>query len=119
MEGLIMTFKGKVYKIGIPGSKVSVIANIKENDSWMNAGGCRMPEENLLDWMAAELNEGDEIELEIADIDEASEPLSEENFHGMMKKYSEKIDAEGPDWEGKLEEFYRLEKVLEEEGWME
>ena len=57
------------------------------------------------------LREGIEFEVEVAEFDKASEPLSETNQPIIDPDYPREED---PDW--KLKHFRKLEKILKEEG---
>ena len=73
--------------------------------------GCLMH----LVWDGGMLEVGDVIEVEVAEFDEASAPVWEEKHCCPTRTASN--DTDNPkEWEHKLDLYYRLKKVLEDEN---
>lgn len=131
MKGLIVRSKiaGReelIQKVAVPDSYVSSMIEITQYEKahW-NVGGTKMPEEILLTWNYGDLRVGDEIEIEVADIDEADpyiykDTLSfqERNQRIRMMESSKKKD-DVLIWQRKLERYYRLKAILEKENLIE
>ena len=58
---------------------------------------------------------GDVIEVEVAEFDEASTPVSEEKHSSLIEKMSERVE----DYSKDLELYYQLKKILEDENLIE
>lgn len=116
MKGLVIKFGGMACKAGIPDNGVSLIVNVTQWDgAFWTVGGFKMPEDVHLTWNGGTLKVGDIIEIEFAEFDEASTPAVEEKHSCISDKSL--IDTGSPDiWKRKLETYYRLKKVLEEEN---
>ena len=97
MIGLIVKYMDKIYKVGTPG----------EGEFILEAGGMQHGFVGIF----RNLREGIEFEVEVAEFDKASEPLSETNQPIIDPDYPREED---PDW--KLKHFRKLEKILKEEG---
>ena len=118
MKGLIVKSKiaerEELQKAAVPGSCASVLVGIIQNEgAFWHVGGCIMPEEIYLRWNNGDLSVGDEIEIEVADIDEATPYQREDTFTCMMESSEEKDDESV--WQRKLERYYRLKAILEKE----
>ena len=116
MKGLLVKNKDKVSKAGIPQNGVGLIANITWHSgaSW-SVGGLRVSDEMHLVWDGGLLEVGDVIEVEVAEFDEASATVWEEKHCCPTRAASD--DTDNPkEWEHKLDLYYRLKKVLEDEN---
>ena len=101
MIGLIVKYMDKIYKVGTPGEGVTLSSCIVRKEFILEAGGMQH----------GFVREGIEFEVEVAEFDKASEPLSETNQPIIDPDYPREED---PDW--KLKHFRKLEKILKEEG---
>lgn len=61
---------------------------------------------------------GDVIELEVAEFENASTPVAEEKHSCLIMEKSENID-DSKEMEYKLNLYYRLKKILEDENLIE
>ena len=97
MKGLIVKSKDKTCKAGIPQCGVGIVANITWHSglTW-TLSGLKMPEE----------------------FDEASTPVAEDKHCCLMEEQSDSVD-ESKDLEHKLNLYYRLKKILEDENLIE
>ena len=119
MKGLIVKSKDKTCKAGIPQCGVGIVANITWHSglTW-TLSGLKMPEEIHLVWNGGMLDIGDVEEVEIAEFDEASTPVAEDKHCCLMEEQSDSVD-ESKDLEHKLNLYYRLKKILEDENLIE
>ena len=119
MKGLIVKSKDKTCKAGIPQCGVGIVANITWHSglTW-TLSGLKMPEEIHLVWNGGMLEIGDVVEVEIAEFDEASTPVAEDKHCCLMEEQSDSVD-ESKDLEHKLNLYYRLKKILEDENLIE
>lgn len=114
MKGLIIKKGRDVFKAGIPDNGVSFMANILQHDSaFWTLGGVKIPEEIHITWNGGMLNVGDKIEVEFAEFDEITPPIGEESHQDMLKQMHRSHNDNR--WNYKLEIYYRLKKILEEE----
>ena len=111
--------KDKTCKAGIPQCGVGIVANITWHSglTW-TLSGLKMPEEIHLVWNGGMLDIGDVVEVEIAEFDEASTPVAEDKHCCLMEEQSDSVD-ESKDLEHKLNLYYRLKKILEDENLIE
>ena len=107
MIGLIVKYMDKIYKVGTPGEGVTLSSCIVRKEFILEAGGMQHGFVGIF----RKLREGIEFEVEVAEFDKASEPLSETNQPIIDPDYPREED---PDW--KLKHFRKLEKILKEEG---
>ena len=107
MIGLIVKYMDKIYKVGTPGEGVTLSSCIVRKEFILEAGGMQHGFVGIF----RNLREGIEFEVEVAEFDTASEPLSETNQPIIDPDYPREED---PDW--KLKHFRKLEKILKEEG---
>lgn len=116
MKGLVVKFKNKICKAGIPQCGVGLVANITWHSGvFWSLSGLRMPEEMHLVWDGGMLEIGDVIEVEVAEFEEASMLVAEEKHACLIENKSENVD-DSKDLEHKLNLYYRLKKVLEDEN---
>lgn len=73
-----------------------------------------MPEGKSLSWNGGRMNVSDSISLQFTDVDEPSQPLSQEFIADCMKKATTEGDDDR-EWNFKLERYYRLKAFLEAE----
>lgn len=107
MMGVIIKYMDKIYKVGIPGEGVTLSSCIVRNEFILEAGGIS----NSYIGVYKNLKGSIEFEVEVAEFNEASEPLSDTNRPIIDPDYPLKEDS---DW--KLKHFRKLENILKEEG---
>ena len=107
MKGLVVKYGEKTYKVGLPDGGVTLSSCIMQNKFTLEAGGSGHAYASVF----LKLREDIEVEVEVAEFDKASEPLSETNQPIIDPDYPHEED---PDW--KLKHFRKLEKILKEEG---
>lgn len=111
MLGLIVKHLGRTYKIGSLREQVSVIALINMHYFCIE-GGCSDP----FICSFQKLREGLEFEVEVAEFDDPSDPISEKNqIIEIDPEYRQM--ASDPDFglDYKLEMFRRLESILKKD----
>lgn len=123
MKGLIIKQGDEICKAYIPHSGVSLLASITRYNgvSW-SIGGLRMPEKIHVTWNGGMLKVGDEIEVEFVEFNEADEttpPAAEESHSSLMETVLAHVDDNPEIWNRKLETYYRLKKILEDENVIE
>ena len=101
MKGLLVKSKDKISKAGIPQNGIGLVGNI----TWHSGAS----------WDGGLLEVGDVIEVEVAEFDEASAPVWEEKHCCPTRTASNNTDNP-KEWEHKLDLYYRLKKVLEDEN---
>ena len=116
MKGIIVKYKDIVCKAGIPHCGTLFTADITwHSGAYWSVGGLKMPEEVHFIWNGSILEVGDVIEVEVAEFDEASTPVSEEKHSSLIEKMSERVEYYSKD----LELYYQLKKMLEDENLIE
>lgn len=70
-----------------------------------------------MEWWKLEV--GDEIEIEFAEFNQAGLPVVEESHQSILEKASVMVDDNGDVWKRKLDTYYRLKKILEDENLIE
>jgi hypothetical protein len=120
MKGFIIKRGNNVYKAGIPNYGVGLMVNIIRNDGvFLSVGGVKMPGEIHVTWNGGMLKVGDEIEVEFAEFDEATPPVAEESHKSLLEAASVHVDDGSEIWNRKLDTYYRLKKILEDENIIE
>lgn len=125
MKGIIIKHLGREVKVGAQDSQVLAIAHIMHNDS--TDDGIFHLQVSVLDGdnfvhsyqIAAE---GLDVEIEMADIEDVSAPITEEN-HRETCQTDPKCARIFEEWQSdefrlqqKLERFRKLETILRQEG---
>ncbi len=120
MKGFIIKRGNNVYKAGIPNYGVGLMVNIIRNDGvFLSVGGIKMPGEIHVTWNGGMLKVGDEIEVEFAEFDEATPPVAEESHKSLLETALSHVDDSLEQWNRKLDTYYRLKKILEDENIIE
>ena len=120
MKGLIIKWRNTTCKVGIPDCGVGLMVNITRFDgAFWCVGGVKLPEEIHMTWNGGKLEVGDEIEIEFAEFDQAGPPVVEESHQSILEKASVMVDDNGDVWKRKLDTYYRLKKILEDENLIE
>ncbi len=108
MKGLIVSFNGKSCKAGNPDFGISLHADITPyNLSW-SVAGLKFPEEESWIWNGGDLKLGDELVVEFAEFEEASEPVARIGKEGF--RHSDLTEEET--WQRKLDTYNRLKDIL-------
>lgn len=128
MKGMIIKSKieGKceLLKVAIPNGVVN--AHVEMN--WCNdspnwgVGGLKIPEEVHISWKGGRLQPGDEIYVEFADIEQPDSFIYQESHSSLKERMvmvSNNNDKDEEIWQRKLERYYRLKAILEDEGLIE
>ena len=120
MKGIIVKWRDAVWKAGIPNGGVSlmIMQHGYDGGSW-NIGGLKMPEGIHVTWNGGMLEVGDEIEVEFAEFDEATPPVAEESHKSLLEAALSYVDDNPEQWNYKLDTYYRLKKILEDENIIE
>jgi hypothetical protein len=113
MTGFLIQHMGREYRIGVPDSEVSVICTLlaSRNEFIVEGGSLDHPFISSFQTIKDDL----EITIEIAEFDQASEPISEKNPGIVDPDYAKKMDSFS-EWDWKLEQFYKIEAILKSEG---
>ena len=119
MKGIIVKSrvagKDDITKVAIPNGVATAALTISRNDEvvW-GIGAMTMSEGKSLSWNGGRMNVGDSISLKFTDVDEPSQPLSQEFIADCMKKATTEGD-DTKEWDFKLERYHRLKAFLEAE----
>lgn len=120
MKGLIVKRGDDIYKVGIPDCGVGLMVNVSRyGGAFWGVGGLRMPGEMHVTWNGGMLQVGDEIEVEFAEFDEATPPVAEESHQSLLEAAAARTDDDPEIWNRKLDTYYRLKKILEDEHLIE
>lgn len=111
MLGIVIKYMDKVYKVGQPNGGVTMSSCIVRDEFILEANGMSYPCVGIFQ----KLRNGIEFDVEIAEFDEASEPLSENNPPIIETDYAKMIEADS-EWDWKLKNFRKIEAILKEEG---
>ena len=120
MKGIIVKSriagKDDITKVAIPDGIATTALTISRNDevAW-GIGAMTMPEGKSFSWNGGRMNVGDSISLQFTDVDEPSQPLSQEFVAACMNKTSTEGD-DTREWDFKLERYHRLKTFLEAEN---
>jgi hypothetical protein len=113
MVGLIVKHLGRMYKIGCVSSGVSIVSSLVLHRDEFILEGCGFIQS------FQKIREGIEFEVEVAEFDESSELITEDNdFSEIDPEYFEMIEKRNPEWEWeqKLKIFHQIKCILKEEG---
>ena len=113
MTGFIVKYMGREFRIGSLESDIFMAAHVVRNE-FIFEGGAAKP--FVGSWQIA--REGLEFEVEVAEFEEASEPISENNPSIIDPDYI-KTKESLSEWDWKLETFRKMESILKEEGLIE
>ncbi|MDR0940052.1 MAG: hypothetical protein LBN29_12030 [Mediterranea sp.] len=112
MIGFIVKSKNGICRVGIPvESVVDMVANVLAyRQNWI-LGGMERSGEKHFAWPGGDLEVGDEFEIEIAEFDEASEPIDQTGWTPPVIDEAEIL-------EGQLIRYRELKRVLTAEGFL-
>lgn len=120
MKGLIvktmLSGENDKLKIAIPDGSVSVSIEMTRYAATVGIGGLTKNDVHV-SWKGGDLQLGDEIHVEFADIEESPLTVWEETHSSLVERMvtMEKMDDEEV-WKHKLEQYYRLKAILEAEN---
>lgn len=120
MVGFKVIFKGKEINIAPDFDAGILIYNRNENEYYISALGLQ---ENLDNdsithtWIDSEMNLGESVEIEIAEIDKCSSPILTFKSFSNPKPLTN-IEIKNM-LDEKLEDYYLMERVLKKEGLIE
>ena len=122
MKGLIVKTQiageCETLEVALPEGSVDVSLELNRYAQMMGVGGYDMVNNtHLAFWKGAHLQPGDEIQIEYADIENALPPIHQETHPSLVERMVTVANDEDEEtWKHKLETYYRLKAVLEEEG---
>lgn len=112
MLGLIVKYSDKIYKAGVSGEGITLISTVVRNTFIIETSSKSYPFVNIF----LKFRENIEVEIEVAEFDEASTPLSENDNPGIIDPdYKKMIESESNE-EWMLKRFHELETILKEKG---
>lgn len=121
MKGLIVESKiageYNMLEVAFPYGSVTVSFEINRHVHMMGIGGYDILKDTHISWFGTDIQPGDEINIEFAEIEESPLPVWQEthsSFVERMVAVSKKDDEEV--WQHKLDLYYRLKAILESEN---
>ena len=116
MKGLKIFFNGEEIDVSSD-FRVSLMVCTKseKEQSVANLVGIDR-EKNSYTWLNSLMNTGDVIDIEIAELNRSSVPISVEKFFPEREKSNQEKSDEM--WAKDLADYYALEKLLKEEGFL-
>ena len=87
MKGLVVKYGEKTYKVGLPDGGVTLSSCIMQNKFTLEAGGSGHAYASVF----LKLREDIEFEVEVAEFDKASEPLSETVSYTHLDVYKRQV----------------------------
>lgn len=118
MKGIIVKSRiaGKedMTMVAIPNGVATAALTISRNEEvvW-GIGAMTMPEGKSLSWNGGKMGVGDSISLKFTDVNEPSQPLSQEFMADCMKKAATEGD-DSREWDFKLKRYQRLKVFFED-----
>ena len=115
MIGFEIKFRGETIRTAIAEGSNGVIVGKRENEFYLDVCGMEKETQTFHRWCYKEdLKLGEEIVVEVKDIEQVSELLSQEQYMPPLSQCTkEEINAIN---QKRLASFYALEKKLQEEG---
>ena len=119
MIGFEIKFRGETIRTAIAEGSNGVIVGKRENEFYLDVSGMEKETQTFHRWFYKEnLKLGEEIEIEVKDIEQTSEPMNPEQympyFSGTFEQRTE--EERNVINQKRLESFYALENKLLEEG---
>ena len=116
MKGLKIFFNGEEINVSSDfGVCLMVCTKSEKEQSVANLVGVDR-EKNSYTWLNSLMNTGDVIDIEIAELNRSSVPISVEKFFPEEEKSNQEKSDEM--WAKDLVDYYALEKLLKEEGFL-
>ena len=127
MKGMIVKSliggEHETLQVALPDGVVNV--GIKMNPYTklhLGVGGLKLPDGIHVSWKEGRLQPGDEIHVEFADIEQPVPLVYQESHESLKERMTATLannDENKELWQRKLERYYRLKTILEEEGLIE
>ena len=121
MKGFIITSKiageSDMLEVALPYGIVTVSFEINRDAHMMGIGGYDILKDTHISWLGTNIQPGDEINIEFAEIEESPLPVWQETHSSLVERMvavSKKDDEEV--WQHKLDLYYRLKAILESEN---
>ena len=121
MKGFIITSKiageSDMLEVALPYGSVTVSFEINRDAHMMGIGGYDILKDTHISWFGTNIQPGDEINIEFAEIEESPLPVWQETHSSLVERMvavSKKDDEEV--WQHKLDLYYRLKAILESEN---
>ena len=116
MKGLKIFFNGEEIDVSSDfGVSLMECTKSEKEQSVANLVGIDR-EKNTYTWLNSLMNTGDVIDMEIAELNRSSVPISVEKFFSEREKSNQEKSDEM--WAKDLADYYALEKLLKEEGFL-
>ena len=116
MKGLKIFFNGEEIDVSSDfGVSLMECTKSEKEQSVANLVGIDR-EKNTYTWLNSLMNTGDVIDMEIAELNRSSVPISVEKFFSEREKSNQEKSDEM--WPKDLADYYALEKLLKEEGFL-
>ena len=116
MKGLKILFNGEEIDVSSDFGVSLMVCTTREKElSGANLVGIDR-EKNTYTWLNSLMNTGDVIDMEIAELNRSSVPISVEKFFSEEEKSNQGKSDEM--WAKDLADYYALEKLLKEEGFL-
>ena len=121
MKGFIIKSKiageSDMLEVALPEGSVSVSFELNRHAHMMGIGGYDFSKDTHISWKGADLQPGDEINIEFAEIEKSPLPVWQETHSSLVERMvavSKKDDEEV--WQHKLDLYNRLKAILEDEN---
>ena len=121
MKGFIITNKiageSDMLEVALPYGSVTVSFEINRDAHMMGIGGYDILKDTHISWFGTNIQPGDEINIEFAEIEESPLPVWQETHSSLVERMvavSKEDDEEV--WQHKLDLYYRLKAILESEN---
>ena len=121
MKGFIIASKiageSDMLEVALPYGSVTVSFEINRDAHMMGIGGYDILKDTHISWFGTNIQPGDEINIEFAEIEESPLPVWQETHSSLVERMvavSKKDDEEV--WQHKLDLYYRLKAILESEN---
>ena len=121
MKGFIITNKiageSDMLEVALPYGSVTVSFEINRDAHMMGIGGYDILKDTHISWFGTNIQPGDEINIEFAEIEESPLPVWQETHSSLVERMvavSKEDDEEV--WQHKLDLYYRLKAILEAEN---
>lgn len=125
MKGFIIKTKlageSDVLEVAVPDGSVNISIEMTRYWATVGIGGLKFPEDMHISFIGGDLQLGDEIYVEFADVEKSPLPIWQETHCSLVERMvtvSQKDDDEEI-LKRKLEQYYRLKAILEAEELIE
>ena len=112
----VLSGENEKLEVAIPDGSVGVSIEVTRYAATVGIGGLTKDDVHV-SWKGGDLQLGDEIHVEFADIEESPLPIYQETHSSLVKRMVElKKEEDEEIWKRKLEQYYRLKAILEAEN---